>query len=129
MMSRYVIHLEPVKAVAEDPTIDPHLEFAILEEDVSANQNNELVNHSLASLSDKHPADPKELQLTNTLHYQKKEKIGKKFELPKSMINNIYLYNNLCLEYTLNGTPCPNATASLLAAQSAIKQCPLSTGP
>ncbi|POW13867.1 hypothetical protein PSTT_03450, partial [Puccinia striiformis] len=41
MMSRYVIHLEPVKAVAEDPTIDPHLEFAILEEDVSANQNNE----------------------------------------------------------------------------------------
>ncbi|KAI7955490.1 hypothetical protein MJO29_006889 [Puccinia striiformis f. sp. tritici] len=137
MMSRYVIHLEPVKAVAEDPTIDPHLEFAILEEDVSANQNNELINHSLASLSDKHPADPKELQLTklnsalnaDTLHYQKKEKIGKKFELPKSMINNIYLYNNLCLEYTLNGTPCPNATASLLAAQSAIKQCPLSTGP
>ncbi|POW23227.1 hypothetical protein PSHT_00407 [Puccinia striiformis] len=151
MMSRYLICLEPVKAVAVDLAIDPNLEFASLEEDVSADQNHELVDHRLASLLDKRITDPKELQLTSkekkkkkahsqweeldsalnaaTLHYRKKEKKDKKFEFPKSMIKNVYLCNNLHLEYTLDGTPCPNATASLSAAQSAIKQRPLSTGP
>jgi hypothetical protein len=39
-------------------------------------------------------------------------------------MNNLYQSNNLCLKYSLDGTPCPSVTASLAASQSAISQQP-----
>ncbi|KAI7964836.1 hypothetical protein MJO29_002934 [Puccinia striiformis f. sp. tritici] len=147
MMGSFVIRSKPTKVVA----IDPNLESAVLEENVGANHHGEPVNDRLACLLEKRLSTQKDPQLTShtdkhkkarskwaeldsslnvaTLRYRKKEKKDKKFKFPQSMMNNIYLYNNLCLEYSLNGTPSPSVTASLSAARAANKQRPMSTGP
>ncbi|EFP89754.1 uncharacterized protein PGTG_15410 [Puccinia graminis f. sp. tritici CRL 75-36-700-3] len=85
-----------------------------------------------ASISEKACAEWEELNSalnTATLCYKQKEKKKKKIKFPQAMMNNLYLFNNLCLEYTLNGTKSPSSTASLKAAQSAIKQLPMGTVP
>ena len=45
------------------------------------------------------------------------------------MIDNVTQFNNLRLEYNLNGTQYPSSAASLATAQSALKQLPSSTLP
>ncbi|KAI7966388.1 hypothetical protein MJO29_002136 [Puccinia striiformis f. sp. tritici] len=143
MMGSYVIQSKPAKVV----TIDPKLELAVLEENVGVNDDGEPVNDCLACLLGKRLSTQKDPQLTchtnkhkkahlkwvelnsslnaATLCYQKKEKKDKKFKFPQSMMNNIYLYNTLCLEYSLNGTPSPSVSASFSAACAANKQRPM----
>jgi hypothetical protein len=85
-----------------------------------------------ASISEKACAEWEELNSvlnTETLRYKQKEKKEKKTKFPQAMMNNLYLFNNLCLKYTLNGTKPPSSTASLKAAQSAIRQLPMKTVP
>jgi hypothetical protein len=45
------------------------------------------------------------------------------------MIDNVTQFNNLCLQYTLNGTKSPSHAALLATAQSAISRLPSGNQP
>ena len=106
----------------------------------------ESVNSQLACLLEKRLSAPKKTEhaikekqacdkwkalksALNTASEQYKQK-EKKFKFPKSMMSNIYHFNNLeSIKYTLNATPSPNAMASLMDSQSAINQHPSGNAP
>jgi hypothetical protein len=146
MFENYFIQSENSKAAPKDPAINPNLESETLKTPINVNSNptpmSESVNARLACLVEKRLSAPKKTEHASkekkshdrwealnsalnaaTEQYKQKDKKDKKFKFPKSMMSNIYQFNNLQLKYTLDGTPSPGATTSFMAAQSAINQC------
>ena len=147
----YFVLSEPAKEAIANPNIDPNLEFATLTD--HWNQSNQQtvqeatqirLTHVLKtylsapktlhtiSIEDKAQSQWKEtnqtLQTTIKIYKEKKKK-DKNFNFPQFMIDNVTQFNNLQLQYTLDGTGSPSHTASLATAKSVINRLATGKGP
>jgi hypothetical protein len=140
-MENYFFKIQPVKEALPNPVIDPNLEFATLEDQNNQESNQEAVHLRLENVMNNYlsaPKTPESISKSKKAHsqweelnsalrtttqiYNEKKKRDKNFTVPQFMIDNVTQFNNLRLQYILDGTKSPSHAASLATAQSAMSR-------